>query len=94
MTAVKVSEHFGIVVRKSALDAQAISTVQLLATMETTQPLDENQNLISFGPHFGREACNEFIRRLEQLGLTYGDDFIDIEETLPSWCQLYVELSK
>jgi hypothetical protein len=90
MTTIKVSEHYGIVIRKDALSAKNIASSQLLTAMQASQPFDEGEHLISFGPHFGQEACNVFIQALETLGLIYGDDFINIEDTLPEWCQLYV----
>jgi hypothetical protein len=90
MTTIKVSEHYGIVIRKGALQVKGITSSQLLTAMQTSQPFDEGEHLISFGPHFGQEACNVFVHALEALGLIYGDDFIDIEDTLPEWCQLYM----
>lgn len=62
--------------------------------METEHPLDENESLVSFGPHFGGEAASEFIKRLEELGLVYFNDFFDIPGLdLPEWCQLYVTMN-
>ncbi len=55
--------------------------------------MEEDADLVSFGPHFGGEAAREFIERLEALGLVYGQDFIDLADTLPEWCHLYVALS-
>ncbi len=93
MTGVRISEHFGIVVRKAALDEHHVSMPSLFQAMETERPFDEDANLVSFGPHFGGEAAREFIERLEALGLVYGQDFIDLADTLPEWCHLYVTLS-
>jgi hypothetical protein len=92
MTGVRVSEHYGIVIRKTALEERRITVDKLLSAMEASAPLDEDQNLISFGPHFGGEAAQEFTRRLEALGLVYGDDFLDFALILPEWCSLYVAL--
>jgi hypothetical protein len=94
MLGVKVPEQFGIVVRKAALKKHNVSDKKVLDAMETSKPFDENHDLLSFGPHFGQEASNEFIRRLESLGLNYGDDFIDFEDLLPAWCQVYVIASE
>ena len=84
---VKVSNNFGIVVKKSAITREGIVHQDLLALMECASPFDENNMLISFGPHFGGEAANEFIRRLEQAGLQYVDDFMDFQILLPEWCE-------
>ena len=93
MTIVQISGHFGVVIRKTALEKHGISLESLFEIMETEKPLDESQELISFGPHFGGEAVSEFIRRLEMLGLVYFDEFFDIPGLdVPEWCQLYAAL--
>jgi hypothetical protein len=94
MAAVRISEHFGIVVRMGSLHDRGVSRDQLLEQMECDHPLDEDDNLMSFGPHFGGEAAQEFIRRLQELGMEYGDDFFEIEQLLPEWCELYGEENK
>jgi hypothetical protein len=42
---------------------------------------------VSFGPHFGGEAADEFTRRLRALGLEYVDDFFVFAAELPKWCR-------
>ena len=61
--------------------------------MEVEQPLDSNEDLISFGPAFGEEAMNEFISRLQALGLQYVDDFFSISYDIPAWCGLRIEIN-
>ncbi len=90
MPGVRVSPHYGIVIRKQALEQHSIPLDKLLKAMQASEPLDEDESLISFGPHFGREAAAEFIRRLEALGLVYGEDFLDFDDMLPEWCLVYV----
>ena len=90
MRGVRVSQHFGIVIRKQSLEQHSISFGEVLRTMEVSEPLDENETLVSFGPHFGEEAAREFIQRLETLGLVYGDDFLDFDDMLPEWCHVYM----
>lgn len=93
MTPILASGHFGIIIKKSALEKNDISFQSLLQVMETEEPLDQNEELVAFGPHFGGEASAEFIRRLETVGLIYFEDFFDIPGLdLPEWCQLYVNL--
>jgi hypothetical protein len=90
MSGVRLSHHFGIVIQKKAIKRVQVSFDSILELMETSEPLDEDEFLLSFGPHFGGEAANEFIKRLEEIGLQYGNDFIDFNDTLPDWCQLFI----
>lgn len=57
----------------------------MLEVFEIDRPMAEDSELLSFGPSFGGEACNEFIRRLEFLGLVYVDDFFDLTLSHPNW---------
>ena len=45
-------------------------------------------------PGVGQEAATEFTRRLEGLESVYGEDFLDLDDVLPEWCQVYVAHSK
>jgi len=92
MAGIHISAHFGIVSRKAALAPHLITHHQILAAMEAEAPMDEDTDLLSFGPHFGDEAGHTFIQRLEQLSLVYGADFIDLALVVPEWCQLMVAL--
>jgi len=94
MPGVRVSPHYGIVIRKQVLEQHSIPLDKLLKATQASEPLDEDESLISFGPHFGREAAIEFIQRLENLELVYGEDFLDFDDMLPEWCQVYVAHSK
>lgn len=90
---VQVAKDFGLIIKKRSLQTRSISKKQILAILESDRPLDEDDMLLSFGPHFG-EAVNEFIKRLESLGLQYGDDFIDFSDvTLPDWCNVFISLN-
>lgn len=86
MNTVKATGEYGIVIRLAALTAKSIDYMQLLRAMEVDQPLDSNEDLVSFGPSFGEEAMNEFISRLQALGLEYVDDFFAIACDMPTWC--------
>ena len=83
MTRVTFLGH-GIVVRKSALIMRGIVREQLIVAMEQ-HPLDEDDLLYSFGPHFGGEACDAFISRLKALGLVHVDDFFELQWDHPDW---------
>jgi len=89
---VKVSNDFGIIIRKKAIVDRGIYYKDLLVLMECVAPFDESDELLSFGPHFGGEAANEFIHRLKQVGLVYVDDFIDFHTPLPEWCNVWMSI--
>ncbi len=86
MTFVSVTSEFAIVVRMAALRERAVSLAALMAVMEVSEPLDRNDELLSFGPHFGGGALDEFVSRLSALGLRYLDDFFEFAGDHPKWC--------
>jgi hypothetical protein len=86
MATVNLTAEFGLVVRRAALEQRGLSYRKLLDAMEAEAPLDVNEDLISFGPHFGSEAATEFVRRLESLGLINIDDFFVFIGDFPEWC--------
>ncbi len=86
MATVNLTSEFGLVVRRFALQQRGVSYPELLHTMESEAPLDVNEDLISFGPHFGWEAATEFVQRLESLGLKNIDDFFIFSGDFPEWC--------
>jgi hypothetical protein len=91
---VRVSPHFGIVIRRKALSRLGIDDRALSSLMEAESPLDSDSDLISFGPHFGEEAANEFIRRLNGAGLEYAEDFFQVPTDVPEWCGVSVFLTE
>jgi len=86
MATVNLTSEFGLVVRRASLEQRGVSYRKLLDTMETEAPLDVNEELISFGPHFGLEAATELVRRLESLGMINIDDFFVFAGDFPEWC--------
>lgn len=91
---VQVSTDFGIILRKSSLKSRQVARTKVFEIMQVDKPLDEDDELLSFGPHFGEEAAKEFIGRLERAGLIYCKDFFDITEAVPLWCKLTVSLEE
>jgi hypothetical protein len=85
---VRVSMQFGVVIRRAALDERGIDRQAVLAAMEAKRPLGESPDLITFGPHFGQEALDEFMRRLEALGLEHVTDFFETVMDVPDWLEL------
>ena len=62
----------------------------MLNALETSSPFDSNNEIASFGPHFGREALDTLIQRLTDLGLVYFDDFFKFSGDFPGWCRFEV----
>jgi hypothetical protein len=91
---VKVSADYGIVVRRASLKRLALSDEAVYELMEVERPFDQDEELMSFGPHFGIEAARELSRRLEAKGLVYPDDLFIFEESVPDWCELRVSAEK
>jgi hypothetical protein len=85
-TCVALTSEFGIVVRRAALTERDVSWDDLLKVLEVSAPLDRNEHLISFGPHFGQEALDVLLERLSELGLQYFDDFFEFRGDYPKWC--------
>ncbi|MCY1213296.1 hypothetical protein D3C87_869470 [compost metagenome] len=82
---IEVTFSYGLVIRQSALIARGITRAQVLEVLEADRPMAEDRELLSFGPSFGGEACDEFVRRLESLGLVYVDDFFGLTLSHPDW---------
>ncbi len=89
---VEATSEFGLIIRRAALPARGVAYEQVLHALEGDPPLDADDDLISFGPLFGRESLDEFIRRLTALGLEYYDDFSPLVFDLPRWMHLRVGL--
>lgn len=91
---VRISPHFGIVVRRRALARLNLEETTILSLMETEAPYDADPELMSFGPHFGEEAAEEFVRRLKAAGLEYAEDFFQAAIDVPDWCGMTCFLLK
>jgi hypothetical protein len=87
---IPITFEFGIVVRRQALADRSIALAALLRAFEVNTPLGESADLLSFGPSFGSEACDEFKKRLTGLGLSYVDDFFELRLDHPRWLQFSV----
>lgn len=92
MQFVRLSADYGLVVRRAALDERGVAYAQLLNAMESEEPLDRSDEIISFGPHFGGEAADELTSRLIALGLVYIDDFFVFSGDFPAWCRFAAAL--
>lgn len=91
-SSIPISAQCSVVIRKAAMKAKGIPEADILAVMESKLPDAANEDLLAFGPSFGEEAMNEFVRRLQALGLQYVDDFFCINFDIPNWCGLRCEV--
>ena len=57
---------------------------KLIEIMES-QPMDQDNDLISYGPSFGQEAADSLSIKLEAAGLVYVDDFYIFVGDFPDW---------
>lgn len=89
---VKLTQDFGIVIRKGAIFQKGISEDQIRMVFEESSPIDENDQLLSYGPHFGAEAMEEFGKRLSKIGLDYIDDFFYFYGDFPDWANFSVSI--
>jgi hypothetical protein len=80
---ISLTSEYGLVVRRKALEERGVSWGDLLTALEVRRPLDENDCLISFGPHFGQEALDTMTHRLTSMGLRYFDDFFEFSGDYP-----------
>ncbi|NVJ46739.1 MAG: hypothetical protein HWE07_06415 [Cytophagia bacterium] len=89
---IDVTNEYGIILRKNRITELGITREKLLEIMEVSAPLDESKCLISFGPHFGGEASDEFVKRLQSLGLVFFDDFFVMSGDFPTWAKFHVDI--
>lgn len=89
---IKATGEFGLIIRRDALQERQVSFEAILEAMEAVEPLDSNDELLSFGPSFGQEALDVFVRRLIAIGLVYFDDFFEFVGMFPTWCEFRASL--
>lgn len=82
---VNVTNHCGVVLRLASLDEKRVKWSDVLTAFEVDGPLDRDELIASFGPHFGQQALDTIMARLNALGLVYVDDYFDIVMDLPEW---------
>ncbi|CCD97678.1 hypothetical protein [Bradyrhizobium sp. STM 3809] len=90
MSFVAVTAEYGIVIRRHALTERGVPYQAVLAAVEADKPFGADQELLTFGPSFGREALEALTQRLTALGLVYFDDFFQFASDVPVWCELAV----
>jgi hypothetical protein len=91
MTYVRASGGIDLIIRLAALREKSIDLSSLMAALESDDVLGRNSKLIMFGPIFGEDVLNTLISRLQALGLSYVDDFIDLNVYIPDWLEIAVD---
>ncbi len=67
-----------------------VRLASVLSALDLSEPLDEDGELLTFGPFFGGETLTVVHRRLVELGLVYVDDFFDLFMDHPEWLEFRV----
>ena len=89
----KISSQFGIVVRKARLQELGLDLDTVLEKLEADVAFDEDEQVLSLGPHFDDGAATELASRLTAMTLKEGDDFYVFRADVPEWCAMSVTLS-
>lgn len=89
----KLSAQFGIVVRKARLVELELDLDTVLQKLEADVAYDEDEQLLSLGPHFDDGAATELANRLTAMGLLESDDFFVFRSDMPEWCAISVTLA-
>lgn len=93
MSLVKTTNFFGILIRKDSIKSKNLNIADIKAMIETAL-LDENEELLSFGPCFGEEAAANLSKKLENKGLEYVDDYFIFQGDFPEWLSFSVGFVK
>src|ERR1700687_2597706 len=94
MNCVNVTGEFGIIVRRHSLVERDVSFQSVLEALEVKGPLDISDEIVTFGPSFGKEALDVLTNRLVALGLKYFEDFFEFVGSVTYWCSFLVSLVK
>ncbi len=90
MNLVEATCEYGLIIRRDSLKRVGINLKEVFELMEQSPPLDISNDIVSFGPLFGGEAADEFVRRLQGAGLKYLEDFFVFNGDFPDWCRFKV----
>lgn len=85
---VRISPHFGIVVKKARFAELGLDADQVLTAAEADAAFDEDETLLSLGPHFGDASASALAHKLAALGLEEHDDYFVFRGDVPEWCDL------
>ncbi len=82
---VQVSFQHGLVIRKPRLIEVGVSRQAVLDVFGGAGPLDEDDDLMSFGPLGDETVLEEKCQALMSLGMDYGFDQVDLNAEFPDW---------
>lgn len=84
----RICQHFGVVVRKARLNQLGLDVDTVLERAGADVAYDEDDELLSLGPHFDDGAASTLGQALTGLGLVEVDDFFIFRGDVPDWCEL------
>ena len=93
MDTIKTTNFFGVLIRKDSIARKGHKVSDIKGIIETTL-LDENDDLLSYGPCFGEEAADNLAKKLEGKGLEYVDDYYIFQGDFPEWLSFKVGFVK
>jgi len=91
---IPATPEFGLLLRKKSLSEKEVALAELTEAMKGAEQVGEDAHLISYGPCFGAEALDGYIKSLQNIGLDYWDDFVEFSGDFPSWCRFRVYYSE
>lgn len=56
----------------------------------TDQEFRVERDLVAIGPVYDADAFGQLVEELEQLGLAYFDDFVEMTGNWPEWLDVFV----
>jgi hypothetical protein len=79
-----------LVVRKDAFERAGLSRAQLDARLNlTADEFRVEGEIIAIGPIHEEPSLIALVEELEELGLTYFDDFFELSGNWPDWLKLF-----
>ena len=84
-TGISVTFNKGLLVRKPRLSEIGVSRQAVLDVFGGAGPLDEDDDLMSFGPLGDETVLKEKCQALMSLGIDYGFDQVDLNAEFPDW---------
>lgn len=77
--------EFGLVIRRQALVERGIASSSIVALLEGSNLLGQDEHLLSIGPFFSGGALDVCRNYLQERWFEYGEAFIELKVDLPNW---------
>jgi hypothetical protein len=85
------TSHPSLLIRRRAFERANLTRAAIDERLGLTdQEFRVEGDLIAIGPILDADALQELIADLEELGLTYFEDFFDASGTWPEWLVIFV----